>query len=133
MIKGLKALLVLNNRDGTLGFAGSLMEHMALGNLTDADLLSRAKGLHSRLVSSVHRRVTPSCILSSDNVPHVYAHIIILSEGIFRETTVSNIPRPVSIHPLKRTLKACVLGRCRSRLVSAVVHWCGLVTAWDWS
>lgn len=67
MIKGLEALLALNNRD-TLGFAGSLMVCMAVGYLTDAELLSRAKGLHGRLVWSVHRRVAPSCIPSPEDV-----------------------------------------------------------------
>ena len=122
VIEGLVGLLGLSNRDDTLRFAGSLMVCTAVGNVTDAQLLSRTKGLHGRLMRSVHRRVMPSHIPSSEDVLHVHAHSILLSEGIFREITVLDIPRLVPIHPLKHMLKECVLGGHCMGVLSAAVH-----------
>lgn len=74
-------LIDSNNSNNNLCFAGSLTALTAVRDLTDAELLSRAKELHDKLGWSLHRKVTLSDIPLCEDLLHANTCDITVSEG----------------------------------------------------
>lgn len=111
VIKGLVELLVLNNKDDTLCFTVSWRVWRGGSHRCRTTEQGKRAAWQTSVVRTQEVCAAPCHIPLSEDVLRVHAHSIFLCEGIFRQMSVSDIPRCVPICSLKHMLKECVLDR----------------------